>query len=285
MGGWETWKWDESLFAGAAEHYDAGRLPYPPGLADGLSQALGLDGRGRLLDLGCGPGTVTLRVADRFEEVVGVDPDAGMVAEAQRLAAERGITNARFVKARAEELPELGRFRTVTLVQSFHWMNRPLVAARCLELLEPGGAVVLPDTSTAVREIDRARATHPAPPDDEIDKLRIAYLGADRRAGQSIRNTSPSGEDEVFQAAGFAPVESVTVADDRELVRNVDEIVHLVLSSSFTAPHLFGDRLDEFVSDLRRVLFDASPSGQFSYLMGDIQLRIWRPAGATTDDR
>ena len=86
-GGWESWVWDETLFAGAAPHYVQGRLPYAPGLADALADALGLDGTGRLLDLGCGPGVVALRVAHLVEEVVGVDADAGMIAEAQRLAA------------------------------------------------------------------------------------------------------------------------------------------------------------------------------------------------------
>ena len=62
-GGWESWSWDESLFAGAAGYYQQGRLPYAPGLADVFARSLGLDGRGRLLDLGCGPGTVTLRLA------------------------------------------------------------------------------------------------------------------------------------------------------------------------------------------------------------------------------
>ena len=36
-GGWETWTWDESLFAGTAGYYEQGRLPYAPGLADALA--------------------------------------------------------------------------------------------------------------------------------------------------------------------------------------------------------------------------------------------------------
>jgi hypothetical protein len=58
IGDWRSWSWDKSLFAGAAEYYEQGRLPYAPGLADVLARQLGLDGRGRLLDVGCGPGIV-----------------------------------------------------------------------------------------------------------------------------------------------------------------------------------------------------------------------------------
>jgi hypothetical protein len=62
-GGWDTRSWDESFFAGAARYYEQGRLPYAPGLADAFARGLALDGRGRLLDVGCGPGTVTLPLA------------------------------------------------------------------------------------------------------------------------------------------------------------------------------------------------------------------------------
>jgi hypothetical protein len=51
------WQWDRSLFAGVAEFYLRGRLPYASGFAETLSVALDLDGRGRLLDVGCGPET------------------------------------------------------------------------------------------------------------------------------------------------------------------------------------------------------------------------------------
>lgn len=76
------WEWDETLFRGNARSYECGRLPYPPGLADAIAAALGLDGRGRLLDVGCGPGTIALRLAPLFAEVVGLDADADMLAAA-----------------------------------------------------------------------------------------------------------------------------------------------------------------------------------------------------------
>jgi len=64
-------------------------------------------------------------------------------------------------------------------------------------------------------ETRRDSLPFPPPPDDALDQLRLRYLGSDRRAGQGIRNTSPSGEDEVFQQAGFLPAETVTVPDNK----------------------------------------------------------------------
>lgn len=152
-GGWETWSWDESLFAGAARYYEQGRLPYAPGLADAFARSLALDGQGRLLDAGCGPGTVALRLAPLFEAVVGLDPDRDMLAWAARAAAGRGIGNVTWVCERAEALPAgLGSFRAVTFAASFHWMDRPRVASAVAAMLDPGGAVVqadAPGSSTA----------------------------------------------------------------------------------------------------------------------------------------
>jgi len=106
------------LYEGSARYYAQGRLPYPPELAAVLRDELALDRKGRLLDVGCGPGSLTLLLAPFFEEVVGVDSDAGMIAEAARQAALRGVGNARWAMSPAEALPgDLGVFRVATFAQ------------------------------------------------------------------------------------------------------------------------------------------------------------------------
>jgi SAM-dependent methyltransferase len=273
-GGWETWSWDESLFAGAAGYYEQGRLPYAPDLAEVFARSLALDGRGRLLDVGCGPGTVTLRLAPLFEAAVGLDPDPEMLAWAARAAAGRGIGNVAWIRRRAEDLPAgLGRFRAVTFAASFHWMDRPRVASAVATMLDPGGAVVQVDAPPYRPD---GSLPFPPPPDDAVDRLRIRYLGRDRRAGQGIRNTSPSGEDQVFRQAGFLPAQTVTVPDQRAVEQTIDDVVARVFSTSSTAPHLFGDRREDFETDMREILAQASPAGRFAVRLPDNILRIWR---------
>jgi hypothetical protein len=88
---WEGWSWDETVFEGTASYYRQGRNPYAPGIAEALACALGLDGQGRLLDIGCGPGTLTLLFAHLFEEV-GERGKAGKTGQRPPTAAAHPAT-------------------------------------------------------------------------------------------------------------------------------------------------------------------------------------------------
>ena len=279
--GWEDWDWDTTLFEGSAQYYRRGRIPYSEGLADSLAAVLELDGHGRLLDVGCGPGIIALRLAHLFDSVIGLDPDAGMLDEARRAAREQGTTNASWVLLRAEELPaDWGAFRVITFAQSFHWMDRPKVASAVRAMIEPNGAVVQVEPGRDGIDDDRSPGPYPAAPFKAIDALRRSYLGPDRRAGQGFRNTSPSGEDAIFQAAGFLPEVCISVGDDRVLDRSTDDFVAWVFSASSTAPHLFGNKLGQFEAELRDLLRQVSPSGHFSVSLSSTTLRIRRPTAS-----
>ena len=270
------WSWDPSLFRGVAPYYQRGRLPYPPALADAFARSADLTGTPRLLDVGCGPGSIALLLARLFHEVVGVDPDPDMLVEAKRAAADGGVANARWVNLRAEDLPAgLGSFRFATFAQSFHWMERERVASIMFEMLEPGGAFVHVDT--AVAPLPPAELPLPEPPAEEIDALRVAYLGAERRAGQGVlAHGTPSGETDVLLEAGFAPPSLVPVRTPPFVERDADDVVAGVFSSSATAPHLFGDRRAAFERDLRAVLAAGSPSGRFVERQRPVTLIFYR---------
>jgi SAM-dependent methyltransferase len=269
------WQWDETLFRGSAPYYERGRLPYPPELADALARLLRLDGRGRLLDLGCGPGSIALRLAHLFEQVVGLDADGEMLAEGKRRAAAVGAGNLHWLRALAEYPPARpGSFRAATFAQSFHWMERERVAAAVLRLLEPGGAFVQVSTDGPVAPDP---APQPLPPREAIAALRASYLGAVRRAGRGVlRHGTPDGEDAVVTAAGFGPMEVVRVAGGQVVVRTIDDLVAGEFSQSASAPALFGERLPAFEADLRALLARASSTGLFAEQTGAVEVRVWR---------
>ena len=80
---------DPTIDLGSAAHYRYGRPAYSSEVEAVLTQETGLDGNGRLLDAGCGPGVLTVRLAHLFAQAVGLDPDADMLAEGCRAAGEK----------------------------------------------------------------------------------------------------------------------------------------------------------------------------------------------------
>nr|WP_324609103.1 methyltransferase domain-containing protein [Streptomyces sp. MUSC 125] len=170
-------EWDETLFAGAVS-YEQGRLPYAPGLVQLLAEVLPVDGQGRLLDVGCGPGSAALALAQLFRESVGVDPDPGMLAAARRRAAlTPAAGRTRWVGIRAEDLLDgLGTFTVAVFAQSFHRMDREKVAQTAHGMLRPGGALVhVSDLKTRSRTVDGL--PYPPVPYVDIGVLVKRYLG------------------------------------------------------------------------------------------------------------
>jgi SAM-dependent methyltransferase len=273
------WEWDETLYAGSAAFYAAGRRPYPAQVPGALRARLGLDGSGRLLDIGCGPGSLTLLLAPLFERAVGVDADQAMIACAGREAARASIGNVSWRHMRAEALPgTLGSFRVVTFAQSFHWTDKPLVAGLVRQMLIPGGACVLVHATTHQGAEGHDCLPHPRPPRHDIAALVASYLGPVRRAGQgALPAGPPDGEDEAMRVAGFQGPARTQVGGGIVWDRTEDEVVASIFSLSSAAPHLFGDRLRPFEDELRGLLRAASPSGRFCERAREIALDLWRP--------
>lgn len=266
------------MYAGSAEFYLRGRLPYPQRLADALAERLQLDGTGRLLDLGCGPGSLTLLLTSLFREILAVDADEEMIRVGAVEASGRGIENVRWVHAYAEDLDAASGFDVVTLAQSFHWMNRPVVAQKVFGILRPGGCCVHVAATTHEGTGSTGGSASPAVPREAIGHLIRTYLGPERRAGQGVvvGGYTPDSEGPLFRGSGFRGPEIVTVAGGDLFERSEDQVVASVLSFSGAAPHLFAERLQAFVDDLRRLLRSVSPSGVFSEQMQDIRLFLWQ---------
>jgi SAM-dependent methyltransferase len=271
--------WGESLYAGSADHYRIGRLPYPQRLAAALREQLGLDGEGRLLDLGCGPGSLTILLAPLFAHVLAVDADAEMVRVARADADRQGIDTIDWLHGYAEDLPDdLGLFTVVTLAQSFHWMDRPVVASKIRRWLTADGCCVHVGATTHESAPGVTGLPHPTPPREQITELIRAYLGPHRRAGQKViaGGETLGDEEAIFRAAGFTGPDIIAVPGGDVFDRTEDQVIASVLSLSSAAPHLFGERLSDFVEELRRLLRSTAADGVFSEQLQDIRLFLWR---------
>ena len=269
-------EYDPTQYRGSAAHYLAGRPPYSPELATVLAGELGLDGTGQLLDVGCGPGVLAVQLAVLVDRVIALDPDAEMLERARAHATASGVEHIEFVHARAEDIPNLGLppARLVTFGQSFHRTNRTAVADAVYDLLEPGGAMIL-----VVHDIDASPAPagtgDPPIPDREIQHLITRYLGEQRRSGSGMASRYGTERlEDTLARTRFGRPKTIHAPGQRNITRDIDGVISGYLSMSYAAPHLFGDDLDRFITDLRRHLETHTTTGRFWDWPGDTAVLI-----------
>jgi SAM-dependent methyltransferase len=269
--------YDPTIYLGSAPHYRRGRPAYSPELEALLAHETGLDGTGRLLDGGCGPGVLTVRLAHLFEQVVGLDPDAGMLAEGSRAAQEANVTNIRWVQGLAEQLPAVapGPYRLVTFGQSFHWTDERRVAETVYDMLEPGGALAMIVHTVAGRPRPPSPGAPPIP-HDEITALVEKYLGPARRVGQGVAVERTHRFEDVLVRTRFGAPRQFFAPGIPDLLRDSESVLSGYLSLSSSAPHLFGDRLDDFTGEVRALLANRSADGMFWDWPGDTEVVMAR---------
>ena len=272
--------YDPTIYQGSAPYYARGRPPYSRELVATLTDEVGLDGTGRLLDVGCGPGILTVELAPSFTDAIGLDPDADMLAEGARRATKAGIENVRWVEAVAEDIPalHLGTFKLVTFGQSFQWTDQVAVAETIYNLLEPGGALALV-VHTVEGRPEPEGPGYPPIPHDEIRAIIRRYLGPRRRAGQGVRPDTFERYADALVRTRFGAPRSVFAPGRPDIVRDTDGVLAGYLSMSFAAPHLFGDRLGAFETDVRALLTERSPSGLFWDWPGDTEILLAHKPG------
>ena len=155
----------------------------------------------RLLDVGCGPGTITADMAEIVApgEVVALDREPAMVQEAAQASAARGLSNVTTLPGDVYALDFADdAFDVVHAHQVLQHLSDPVAALREMR------RVAKPDGIVAVRDADYATMTwYPAEPRmDRWLEIYSAVARANRAqpdAGRRLLSWA--------QAAGFSRVE------------------------------------------------------------------------------
>lgn len=132
-----------------------------------------------VLDVGCGPGNITLDLASYVApgSVTGVDRDPGVIEKAELMRAERGVENAVFTTGDVYALgyPD-GRFDVVHAHQVLQHLTEPVAAlVEMRRVLRPSGILAVRDSDYGAKIWD--------PQDPMLDRWMDLYHDVTRANG------------------------------------------------------------------------------------------------------
>ncbi|MQA10165.1 MAG: methyltransferase domain-containing protein [Pseudonocardiaceae bacterium] len=227
-----------------------------------------------VLDVGCGPGTITVDLAERVAPglVTAVDAAGDVVAQAEQEAVERGVRNVRFAVADLYALEYTdSSFDIVHAHQVLQHVADPVLALREMRrVAKPGGIV-------AARDADYAGMTwYPTAPgmDQWLSVYRAVARanGGEPDAGRRLLSWArQAGFEEITSSAS---VWCYATADERAWWSGL--WAERVVNSAFAEHALAGGHAN--ADDLRRMSrawhdWAQAEDGWFSVLNGEILCR------------
>lgn len=164
----------------------AAHAGFVPALGQDVLELLAPRPGERILDLGCGDGVLTVRLAESGADVTGLEPDPDLAAAAR----SRGLS---VLEQDAHEAFGVAGFDAVFSNAALHWMRRPeRVLANAHEALRPGGRFVAEQGGFGnVAAVVTALAA------------ALEAAGLPERAASPWDFPSPGGQRARLEAAGF----------------------------------------------------------------------------------
>lgn len=234
-------------FDSTVPFYARYREPYPPSFFREVARRQGLAGAERLIDIGCGPGSLAIGFAPYVKSCVGVDVETEMLAAARVEAARAGV-HVQLIQARIEDLPAgIGQFQAVTIGRALHWFDRDEAVAVLERVVEANGWIAICGTkghSAAAQgwngKFHDVRRAWSSDPEEKCYHIDI---------------------EDWFRDSRFHKVEQIEVTESHQVT--VPDLIGRALSLSTTSPEVLGDRRPAFEAAMQEALEPLAAEGVF----------------------
>lgn len=245
----------KNLFQGTAEYYTQYRPVYPAELIRFLVNRLSLDGTGKMLDIGCGTGQLTLRFTDWFEEIFGIDPEPEMIMEAIRFSETMRVENVEWVNGNFDmyKAQTAQSFELVTIAKAFHWMDREEVLETLYKIVSVGGAVAIIDNYHPNKEVTLWQ--------QRVNEVVERWYGKERRAGDSTYTHPKERHQEIIARSKFDL--EIHQLPSYKYKWTIPSIIGNIYSTSYGSPRFLADNQVLFEEDLKKTLLDFNETGKF----------------------
>lgn len=241
----------KDAFEGTAVYYSRYRIPYPQELIDNLIEHAGLQQNGILLDLACGPGRLTIPLANSFSKVIAIDIDSEMIAVGKDDSKKQGIYNIEWLIGRAEELElEPNSADLITMGDAFHRLDQSLILDQANRWLKPGAYVAI----VGMYSIWRGN--------EEWHKLVSEIINKWTPLPPVINISEYRDYGLMLKDKGF--IDTATESFEFPNHCTIDSIVGYLYSTSRCSKKILGNNASEFEAELRTGLTKLNEQGVFS---------------------
>ncbi len=258
-------------FSEIAREYDR-RAVVQASAGERLLELLEIRDSEDVLDLGCGTGTLTMKIREKTSgRVLGVDAEEGMILEARKKYGTRGVF---FESISAEEIAFHEEFDVIFCNSVFQWFQEPQkVLSRCYIALKKGGRIGVQAPARRVYCPNFIKA---------IEEVR-----RDSNIGETFRHfrqpwfflETEEEYRELFEIAGFrvlhSEIEEVTT-------KHTPEEVFRIFDSGASAGYLnqryYDVKIDEsYIQRFRQIVMEsfqnqAGPSGKVNLVFNRLFL-------------